>query len=125
MDSLEENSYLVKKQSLIKKKKKDNCFFGCLHPIELNVVPQWKPICIICDLWIKCRLLINSRVETVFPYLLPEEPFSVVQDILCMWGDVTAGSASADICFEVLWVLAKKSIMGIYSLKAEALLLHV
>lgn len=61
----------------------------------------------------------------MLPYLLPEEPFSVVQDILCMWGDVIAGSASADLCFEVLWVLAKKSILRIYSLKAKTLLLHI
>lgn len=42
-----------------------------------------------------------------------------------MWGDVIAGCASAHLGFEVLWVLAKKSIMGIQSLKAEPLSPHI
>jgi hypothetical protein len=65
----------------------------------------------------KYRLLIISWEETAFPYLLPTEPFSVVSS--------ACGSASADLCFEVLWILAKKNIMGIYSLKAKVLWLHI
>lgn len=74
---------------------------------------------------IKCRLLVSSWEGTVSTQLLPEEPFSVVQDVPCMWGDVIAGCASAHLGFEVLWVLAKKSIMGIKTSKAEALSPHI
>lgn len=82
----------------------------------LNVTPHLR---------IKCRLLVSSWEGTASTQLLPEEPFSVVQDVPCMWGDVIAGCASAHLGFEVLWVLAKKSIMGIKTLKAKALSPHI
>lgn len=77
MDFRGENFYVVENQVLPKRQ----LFLRCLHhcnKVECSILIE-ASFCCLSDLWIKkYRLLIISWEETVFPYLPPIEPFSVI-----------------------------------------------
>lgn len=102
------------------------CFFSSLCHCNRAECWTWYPN----GRWFPLFIWFMNQMQTPGQSLRRNSIYSAASwralfSVPCMWGDVIAGCASAHLGFEALWVLAKENIMGIKTLKAEALSPHI